>query len=142
MAGLAINTGAFLFVVLLEPGDFLLYGLIVFVSGAGLGANLAIPPAMQADVVAWAEHSSGEAQEGRYVGLWSLARKVAAAASAAFALSVVGFFGYEAGAIEQRSSSLFALQYTYAIVPCLLNAAGIFVLSRYQLSKSQLEAIE
>ena len=57
---MAINTGAFIGVFFLGPGDTLIYGILVFISGIGFGATLAIPLAIQADVIDYDELISGE----------------------------------------------------------------------------------
>ena len=43
LASMAINTGAFIGVFFLGPGDAMIYGILVFISGIGFGATLAIP---------------------------------------------------------------------------------------------------
>ena len=50
LTAMVLNTGAFLGVFFLGPGDTVLYGIFVFLSGIGFGATVAIPSAMQADV--------------------------------------------------------------------------------------------
>ena len=72
---MALNTGAFVGVFFLAPGDTLLYGLLVFLSGIGFGATLAIPSAIQADVIDYDELLTGERREGQYIGLWSISKK-------------------------------------------------------------------
>ena len=67
---MVINTGAFMGVFFLGPGDAHLYGVLVFFSGIGLGATLAIPSAMQADVIDYDELLSGQRREGQYIGIW------------------------------------------------------------------------
>ena len=49
---MTVHTGAFFGAFFLGPGDVLGYGLLVFLSpGFGLGATLAIPSSLQADVI-------------------------------------------------------------------------------------------
>ena len=69
---MCINTGAFMGVFFLGPGDASLYGVFVFFSGMGFGATIAIPSAMQADVIDYDELITGKRREGRYIGLWSI----------------------------------------------------------------------
>jgi GPH family glycoside/pentoside/hexuronide:cation symporter len=79
LASMAINTGAFVGVFFLGPGDAAIYGVLVFLSGIGFGATLAIPSAIQADVIDYDELLTGERREGQYIGLWSISKKFAAA---------------------------------------------------------------
>ena len=71
---MAINTGAFVGVFFLGPGDAAIYGILVFLSGIGFGATLAIPSAIQADVIDYDELLTGERREGQYIGLWSISK--------------------------------------------------------------------
>jgi GPH family glycoside/pentoside/hexuronide:cation symporter len=80
LAAMAVNTGAFFGVYFLGPGDEWAYGVLVAVSGIGFGASLAIPSAIQADVIDYDQLKTGLRREGVYIGLWSVAKKLAAAA--------------------------------------------------------------
>ena len=90
LAAMAVNTGAFAGVFFLGPGDAAAYGVLVFLSGIGFGATLAIPSAMQADVIDYDELLSGRRREGQYIGLWSIAKKTAAALGIGVGLTVLG----------------------------------------------------
>jgi len=89
LLSIAINTGAFVGVFFLGPGDALIYGVLVFLSGIGLGATLALPSSIQADVIDYDELLTGERREGRYIGLWSIAKKLAAAVGVGAGLSIL-----------------------------------------------------
>ena len=79
LTSMAINSGAFIGVFFLGPGDARIYGILVFLSGIGFGATLAIPSAIQADVIDYDELLTGERREGQYIGWWSISKKLAAA---------------------------------------------------------------
>ncbi len=130
LAGMAVNTGAFSGVFFLGPGDELAYGLLVVLSGVGLGATLAIPSSMQADVIDYDELRSGERREGRYVGIWSVAKKLAAALGVGVALLVFGSSGY-APNVQQSEEVRFALRSLYALVPCLCNIVAFVIALAY-----------
>ena len=44
-----------------------------------LGATLALPSAIQADVIDYDEYLTGSRQEGWYIGIWSVVKKFSAA---------------------------------------------------------------
>jgi GPH family glycoside/pentoside/hexuronide:cation symporter len=132
LAAMAINTGAFSGVFFLSQGDAHIYGILVFLSGIGFGATLAIPSSMQADVIDYDELISGSRREGQYVGIWSLAKKLAAAFGVGIGLLILGTSGYEPN-IEQSESVVFTLRVLYALVPCLCNAAGFLIALFYNL---------
>jgi GPH family glycoside/pentoside/hexuronide:cation symporter len=140
LGAMALNTGAFAGVFFLGPGDVALYGVLVVLSGVGLGATLAIPSSMQADVIDYDEILSGERREGQYVGLWSLARKLAAAAGVGAALVLFGTSGYQPNA-EQSADVQLTLRALYCLVPCLCNAVAFAIALAYPIDRESHRAI-
>ena len=131
---MGINAAAFLAVLLLGKGDTLLYGVLVTVSALGLGGVLALPASMQADVIDYEEWRTGERREGQVVGVWSIAKKLAAALGAGIAFPLLGLAGYVPNA-EQPDSARIALRLLYAGVPSLCNLVAIGVACRYPISR-------
>jgi len=134
LAAMVINTGAFLGVFFLGPGDAHIYGVLVFLSGIGLGATLAIPSAMQADVIDYDELISGQRREGQYIGIWSITKKLAAALGVGLALSILGAVGYTPN-VEQSEQVQFTLRVLYALVPSLCNVAAFVIALAYPISR-------
>jgi GPH family glycoside/pentoside/hexuronide:cation symporter len=137
---MAINSGAFAGVFTLGPGDALAYGILVVLSGAGLGATLALPSSMQADVIDYDELLTGERREGQYVGLWSIARKLAAALGVGTALVVLGTAGYQPS-VEQTPDVRLTLRVLYCLVPCACNAIAFAVALAYPIDQARHRAI-
>jgi GPH family glycoside/pentoside/hexuronide:cation symporter len=135
LAAMAINTGAFTGVFFLGPGDTHLYGVLVFLSGIGLGATLAIPSAMQADVIDYDELLSGQRREGQYIGIWSITKKLAAALGVGLALSILGAVGYTPN-VEQSEQVQLTLRVMYALVPSLCNIAAFVIALAYPISRT------
>ena len=133
LASMAINTGAFIGVFFLGPGDAIIYGILVFLSGIGFGATLAIPSAIQADVIDYDELLSGERREGQYIGLWSIAKKLAAAVGVGIGLSVLGLAGYTPN-VEQSDQVVLTLRTLYALVPSLCNIIAFGIALSYPIS--------
>ncbi|UCG13192.1 MAG: MFS transporter [Deltaproteobacteria bacterium] len=134
LAAMAINTGAFVGVFFLGPGDAHIYGVLVFFSGIGFGATLAIPSAMQADVIDYDELLSGERREGHYIGIWSITKKLAAALGVGVSLSVLGAVGYTPN-VEQSEQVQFTLRVLYALVPSLCNIAAFVLAIAYPINR-------
>lgn len=126
LTAIGVNTGAFIGVFFLGPGDTAMYGILVFLSGVGLGGTLALPSSIQADVIDYDELRWGERREGRYIGLWSIAKKLAAALGVGVGLSVLGVSGYEPN-IPQPEGVRFTLRVLYALVPSLFNLIAFFI---------------
>ncbi len=140
IASMVVNTGAFLGVFFLGPGDAWIYGILVFISGIGFGATVAIPSAMQADVIDYDELITGERREGHYIGLWSIAKKLAAALGVGAALSILGASGYQPN-IAQSELVVFTLRVLYALVPSLCNLAAIAIALAYPINRERHLAI-
>jgi GPH family glycoside/pentoside/hexuronide:cation symporter len=135
LLSIAVNTGAFVGVFFLGPGDAAIYGVLVFLSGIGLGATLALPSSIQADVIDYDELLTGERREGRYIGLWSIAKKLAAAAGVGAGLAILGLAGYVPNASQPESVRL-ALRVLYALVPSLCNLAALAIALAYPISET------
>jgi GPH family glycoside/pentoside/hexuronide:cation symporter len=133
LTSMAVNTGAFIGVFFLGPGDEAIYGVLVFLSGIGFGATLAIPSAIQADVIDYDELLTGARREGQYIGLWSISKKLAAAIGIGAGLSILGLVGYTPKA-EQPAAVLMTLRVLYALVPSLCNLVAIGIACAYPIS--------
>jgi len=126
LASMTINTGAFAGVFFLGPGDAWIYGMLVFLSGIGFGATLAIPSAIQADVIDYDELLTGERREGQYIGWWSISKKLAAAVGIGAGLSLLGMAGYQPN-VDQTPQVQMMLRVLYALVPSVCNLLGIVI---------------
>ena len=138
-----LNTIAFLFVLGLGKGDEVSYGILVFLSGIGLGATLAIPSSMQADVIDYDELLSGERREGLYVGLWSIVKKASAAVGAGVGFLLLERAGYTPDARGQGigESARSTLSFLYAGMPSICNLLAILVALPYGLNRAEHEKI-
>ena len=131
---MAISIAAFAWAFVLGPGDAAAFLAICVMSGLGLGADLALPPSLLADVIdADAERGAGR-HEGAYFGLWNLITKMNLALAAGVALPLLAAFGYRPG-IDNGGTALLALAGVYALVPCALKtlAAGALFIHRGEL---------
>ncbi len=133
---MVINTGAFSCVFFLGPGDAVAYGVLVFLSGIGFGAGLALPSSIQADVIDYDQMLTGQRREGRYIGLWSIAKKMSAALGIGMGLILLGNSGYSPNT-EQGESVVMMLRVLYALVPCLCNILSIAIISLYPISEQK-----
>jgi len=140
IAAMAVNTGAFLGVFFLGPGDLLPYALLTVISGTGFGASLALPAAMQADVIDYDQLLHGQRREGRFIGVWSVVRKGSSAVGLGLALPLLDYFGYQPGQ-EQSQEVKLALRVLYCLVPCLCQIGAILITLAYPLSRSRHRAV-
>lgn len=124
----------FIWAVFLGEGDMPLFLVIVAGTGACGGAVLALPHAMQADVIDEDELVSGERREGQYIGLWSIAKKVSAALGIGFGLGLMELSGYRPNEVQPESVQ-WALRVAYIVIPCLSFAAALLLALRYPLDR-------
>ena len=127
LMGMLLSVLVFIGASLLGPGDGMVFILICALSGLALGADLALPGALLAGVMARAG-DLGQVQ-GAYFGWWNFATKLNLALAAGVALPLLGLFGYVPGARDPQA--LQALTVAYCLLPCalkLLAAALLYVL--------------
>lgn len=140
ISAMLINTGSFIGVFFLGPGDEWQYGILVALSGIGFGATVAIPSAMQADVIDYDELQTGTRQEGHYIGVWSISKKLAAALGVGVGLAVLGAAGYEPNT-TQNEEVRFTLRVLYAMIPSFCNLLALVIALFYPISNQIHEQI-
>ncbi len=131
LIGIVLSVVAFVGAYWLTAGAFAGYATICVLSGAALGADLALPPALLARVIDANGHTG--TREGTYFGLWNLVNKLNLALAAGIALPVLETLGYRVGV--QDAAALGALAFAYAVLPCILKlsaGAVLFVAWRKQ----------
>ncbi len=124
LAGMVLAVLVFMGAAGLGAGDVAWFMLVCALSGVALGADLTVPSAMLAGLIADAG-DSGSA-EGAYFGWWNFATKLNLALAAGLALPVLQAFGYAPGA--RSPEALSALVLAYCILPCALKCIAGYVL--------------
>ena len=110
-------------VLTLGPGDTALFALICLISGATLGADLMLLPAIFARRMARVAPEAGAA-----FGLWSFVSKFTLAFAAVTLLPALDRVGFVAGG-SNDPAALSLLTLLYALVPCVLKLAAIALLA-------------
>lgn len=116
LIAMAVAIAAFVWASRLGAGDTSAFAIICVLSGLALGADLAVPPSLLADVIG--RRGKMEAT-GSYFGLWTLATKLNLALAAGIALPLLEALGYRPGGRD--AAALTALAIVYAFVPCVLK---------------------
>lgn len=119
--GMALSVLVFVWAGTLGVGDRVAFGVICALSGLALGADLALPPSILADVI---EKEGGGA--GSYFGWWNLTAKLNLALAAGLSLPLLGWLGYVPGG--RSSEGLLALAWIYAGVPAVLKLMSLGLL--------------
>ena len=122
LAGMALAIVSFIFAWRLGAGDVAAFAAICAASGAALGADMVLLPAI------FARHLAGLGQgEAAAFGLWSFASKLALALAAAVMLPALQLAGFTPGATGPEPA-MALLSVLYALVPCGLKLAAIALL--------------
>jgi Na+/melibiose symporter-like transporter len=143
---MVLAIGSFVWAFLLDAGDGIAFGVICAASGAALGAELALPPALLADRLAEGRRNSAPdtpaAGAGTYFGVWNFVTKFNLALAAGIALPLVSLGGYEVGAGDAlkevplgdtaSSAGLLALAATYALLPAAIKVISLLLLWRWK----------
>lgn len=134
LAAMGVAIAAFIWASRLGAGDTTAFAVICVLSGLALGADLALPPSLLADVIG--RHGRMEGT-GSYFGIWTLATKLNLALAAGIALPLLEALGYKPGGRDPVA--LTALAIVYAFVPCVLKlgaGAALLWFSPTALSRS------
>ncbi len=130
LAGMVLAIVAFVFAARLGAGDTLAFAAICAASGAALGADMTLLPAIFARHLA--RQGSGEATA---FGLWSFASKLSLALAAAMLLPALQAGGFTPGR-DNPTEALRLLSLLYAVLPCGLKLAAIVLLIRIPLPEA------
>lgn len=131
---MAFCCAVFACALLLRPGDVAGFAVICVLTGLALSADLALPPAMQADVVDVDTAASGEQRTGLFFALWSVATKAALALAGGAALIALQLSGFVAGGAN-TPEALRALALLYAGAPVALKLLAVVLMWNFPLSR-------
>jgi GPH family glycoside/pentoside/hexuronide:cation symporter len=121
LSGMALSIVAFGFAALLGAGDAGFFAVICLASGAALGADMTLLPAIFARRMARVAPEAGQA-----FGLWSFVSKFTLAFAAVALLPLLDASGFRSGA-DNPENALAMLSVLYALVPCALKALAIIL---------------
>ena len=122
LAAMGLSILAFAGASLLGSGDLWPFAVICVASGLALGADLALPAAMAADL------GERQGQAGACFGVWNFVAKLNLALAAGLALPLLGVLGYVPGS----SAGLPALTFAYALLPLAFKALAAVLLWRWR----------
>lgn len=123
LSAMVLAIAAFLWTLTLGTGDIVAFALICAASGAALGADLTLLPAIFAQRLA--EQGTPEAAA---FGLWSFVSKLSLAVAALTVLPALHLAGFQPG-LSNSDSALSMLTLIYAGLPCVLKLVAITMLA-------------
>ncbi len=123
LAGMGLSILAFGFAATLGAGDQWTFAVICLASGAALGADMTLLPAIFAGRMARTSDAGGQA-----FGMWSFVSKFTLAFAAVTLLPALEASGFRSGA-DNPDGALRTLSVLYALVPCGLKVVAIALLA-------------
>ena len=130
MAGMALAIVTFAFALGLGSGDTVAFALICVASGAALGADMTLLPALFAARMERIAPNAGEA-----FGLWAFVNKFTLAFAAVLLLPALQAAGFTSGGANPPAA-LSLLTLLYAAIPCALKVAALALLATLNLSEA------
>jgi Na+/melibiose symporter-like transporter len=127
LAGMLLSIAAFCSAAGLGAGDTLAFYGVCAASGLALGADLSVPTALLARLIARNGHQGR--YEGAYLGWWNWGAKLNLALAAGLALPLLSLLGYTPGI--PNTQGLQALGLSYAVLPCALKVVAAMLLLRW-----------
>ena len=117
--------------MLLGPGDWPAFAVICVFSGAALGADLTLLPAIFAARMAVISPSAAEG-----FGLWSFVSKFTLAFAAVTLLPALDAVGFDSASPDNSPQALNLLAVLYAAVPCALKVLAIALLATTKMKET------
>jgi glycoside/pentoside/hexuronide:cation symporter, GPH family len=132
---------AFAFAPWLPQGSVIGFTVVCVITGLAVGADLALPASLQADVIDIDTAASGEQRSGLYLALWGLATKLALALAVGIAFPVLAAAGYDPGVGQKSDLGLNLLAFFYAGLPVLLKLAAVAMMWNFPLDRARQEEL-
>ena len=118
----------FCFVLFLGEGDVIYFALITIFSGMSLGADIALPASIQADIAQRSTQKYGE-MSGTLFGFFAMLTKLSLAFGVGLSFGMLGLFDFSPDAPNE--TSLFVLSILYGAVPVVLKLSAMVILRKY-----------
>ncbi|MBO22500.1 MAG: MFS transporter [Rhodospirillaceae bacterium] len=133
ITAMIMATAGFWPAVLLGPDDLLWFIMICVWTGLPLGAELVMPPSMQAEVIDADTAKTGARRAGTLFGLWGVATKIPLALGVGIAFPILGLVGFNGNSGSNSSLSLLVLAMLYGLTPVAFKLLAIRLLWNYPL---------
>lgn len=133
IASMVMATLGFWPATLLGDGDLMWFIAICVWTGVPLGAELVMPPSMQADVIDLDTADHGEKRAGTLFGLWGVATKIPLALGVGIAFPILGLAGFSGDSATNSPASLMVLAGLYGLVPVVFKLLAIRLIWNFRI---------
>ncbi len=131
----------FIFTIFLNPGDLFFFTIISCLTGFCLGADLVIPPSIQADMTDMHEQKYKEEISGVLFSLITAITKLSFAIGSLFVFGFLGLLGFDANLPTSRDIEYFII-FSYAVIPIILKIISFIKLINFKSSHEELINIQ
>jgi len=129
ISSMILASCAFIFVPFLQSDDTFYFMIITFISGISLGADMALPAAIQADISQKLE-KKGQKLTGVLFGFWAMLTKLSLALAVGIAFGILGLVGFDPKL--PTSNALNTLSLLYGLAPVIFKTISIFFICKYK----------
>lgn len=125
LISMVMAIATFIWAYFLGAGDIYYYAAICLLSGAALGAELALPPAILSDMV---DQQKQQRQTPFYFAALAFLLKTTFALGSGLAFLLLGVSSFVPAA-ENSEAALHVLGLTYAVLPCAIKIGAAVILT-------------
>jgi len=130
----------FMWAPFLTPDTAWVFVIIVGATGFATGADLALPSAINGDIIEWDELQTGYKRPGLFFALWGTAAKLSFGLAIGVAFPLLDLFDFDANG-SNSESSLTALAVLYG-VPCIaFKLSALWMMRGYPITESEHQRI-
>lgn len=123
----------FLPAAFIGDGQLVAFGVVCVLTGATLGADIAMPAAIQSRIVAAESRQLERPRGGALFGLWGMAGKLALALSAGLSLPLLALFTLPQTGLDRAAVT----PWLYAGLPVMIKLLAVVLLRRSVLMRAQ-----
>ena len=120
----------------LGAGDTPLFAVIVAATGLMIGADLALPSAINGDLIEWDAWHNGERRPGLFFALWGTASKLAFALAVGLMFPLLDLSGFQASAVNTPEAIRLLAVY-YAAPSLLCKGAAMALMWHFPIDEAE-----
>ena len=120
----------------LGVGDTALYVAIVAGTGLMIGADLALPSAINGDLIEWDAHENGQRRPGLFFALWGTASKLAYALAVGLIFPWLDFIGFDATG-SNTPETVRTLALLYGGPSILFKLLAVALMARFPIDEAE-----
>jgi len=129
------NASCLLAFMAVGPGNAIAIYLLMAFSGFSAIGIWVTQVSASADVIEWDEERTGRRQEGAYVGLTSMAIKLAMGSTMLMVGPLMAWIGYVPGGKPISAAAAENLRWMFSIAPSTIYLLSAIVFSRYPITR-------